>query len=171
MRRLRSAAVLTLIMAVRVAGAASASAAGFYDPPSDLKGAFAGAPPADLAAVAKNLDGHYAAAFLLFAVASMNYAYPGLDIPSLLNDKGRQVQAQVETECTADGLIKPAFTQTKDLTADDRPITDYLGEQLYAAAVAEQLTGLRKPAAPVLVAHSVADDIVPYAQGLAMPRS
>lgn len=153
------------------AAAAAAELQPGYAPELDLKGVYAGAPPADLAAVAANLDGHYAAAFLLFAVASMNYAYPELRIPDLLNARGRQVAEKVQTECTADGLVKNAFTQTKDLTVSGRPITDYLGEEPYASAVEDQRIGLRAPAVPVLVAHSAGDDIVPYSQGRAMARS
>lgn len=153
------------------ASAAAAELQSTYAPELDLKGAYAGAPPADLAAVAKNLDGHYAAAFLLFAVASMNYAYPDLDIPALLNDRGKQAAKQVETECVGDGLLAHAFTRTADLTNDGRPITAYLGQEPFASVVAEQLIGSIKPTVPVLVAHSAADDIVPYGQGREMARS
>jgi fermentation-respiration switch protein FrsA (DUF1100 family) len=155
-------------------GGASAAAAELqpsYAPELKLKGAYAGAPPADLAAVAKSLDGHYAVGFLLFAVASMDYAYPELDIPSMLNDKGKAVERQVENECTADAILNHAFTRTADLTADGRPITDYLAEEPFASVVAEQLIGRTPPAAPVLVAHSALDDIVPFDQGRTMARS
>jgi len=155
-------------------GGASAAAAELqpgYAPELDVKGAYAGAPPADLAAVAQHLDGSYAAGFLLFAVASVNYAYPELHITDLLNDKGKQRAEQVQTECVADGLINNAFTQTKDLTGDGRPLTAYLGQQPYASVVAEQQIGLLKPAVPVFVAHSSLDDIVPYPQGRAMAES
>jgi pimeloyl-ACP methyl ester carboxylesterase len=152
-------------------GGASAAAAELqpsYAPELKLKGAYAGAVPADLAAVAKNLDGAYAVGFLLFAVASMDYAYPELNLPALLNDKGEQVLAQVKTECTAESILAHAFTRTADLTADGRPITAYLAEEPYASVVAEQRIGLRAPTAPVLVVHSALDDIVPYGQGRAM---
>ncbi|HET6502521.1 MAG TPA: lipase family protein [Amycolatopsis sp.] len=153
------------------AAAAAAELQPGYAPELDLKGVYAGAVPADLAAVAENLDGHYAAAFLLFAVASMNYAYPELNLPALLNAKGRQVAEEVETECTGDGLLAHAFTQTRDLTLSGRPITDYLTQQPFASVIAEQRIGLSEPRVPVLVTHSAGDDIVPYAQGRAMARS
>jgi hypothetical protein len=153
------------------ASAAAAELQSSYAPELNLKGAYAGAVPADLAAVAKNLDGHYAVGFLMFAVASMNYAYPDLNIASVLNDKGKAVEAQVENECTVDSIVKHAFARTADLTADGRPITDYLAEQPFAGVVAEQQIGLTPPKAPVLVAHSALDDIVPFEQGRAMARS
>ncbi|TNC26082.1 lipase family protein [Amycolatopsis alkalitolerans] len=154
-------------------GGASAAAAELqpaYAPELQLKGAYAGAPPADLAAVARNLDGHYAVGFLLFAVASMNYAYPDLNITSVLNAKGKALEKQVENECTADAILNHAFTRTADLTADGRPITAYLGEEPFKTVVGEQRIGLTPPAVPVLVAHSALDDIVPYPQGRTMAR-
>ncbi|PXY22887.1 lipase family protein [Prauserella muralis] len=155
-------------------GGASAAAAELqpaYAPELKLKGAYAGAPPADLAAVAGRLDGHSAVGFLLFAVASMNDAYPELDIAAVLNDRGRGLQEQVENECTADALVNHAFTRTRDLTRDGRPITAYLGEEPYASVVEQQRIGTLAPQAPVLVTHSATDDIVPYAQGRAMARA
>lgn len=154
-------------------GGASAAAAELqpsYAPELQLKGAYAGAVPADLAAVAKNLDGHYAVGFLMFAVASMNYAYPELDVPAVLNDRGKALEAEVENECTGDAIVKHAFTRTAELTADGRPITAYLAEEPFASAVAEQRIGRVAPAAPVLVAHSALDDIVPFEQGRTMAR-
>ncbi|MFC4005480.1 lipase family protein [Prauserella oleivorans] len=155
-------------------GGASAAAAELhptYAPELRLAGAYAGAPPADLSAVATNLDGHYAAGFLLFAVASMNAAYPELGIPELLNDKGRDVRERIERECTAGAILHHGFTRSADLTADGRPLTEYLDEEPFASVVAEQRIGRIAPAAPVLVAHSRLDDIVPYPQGRDMARS
>ncbi|WAL65777.1 lipase [Amycolatopsis cynarae] len=155
-------------------GGASAAAAELqpaYAPELKLKGAYAGAVPADLGAVAALGDGSYAVGFTLFAVASMNYSYPELNVPALLNDKGKQVLQAVATECTADALLKHAFTRTADLTADGRPLTAYLGEEPFASALREQRIGLTPPKVPMLVAHSSADDIVPFDQGRAMARA
>lgn len=154
-------------------GGASAAAAELqpgYAPELKLKGAYAGAVPADLAAVAKNLDGHFAVGFLMFAVASMDYAYPELDIAAVLNDKGKALEAEVEQECTADAIAKHAFTRTADLTADGHPITAYLAEEPFASVVADQQIGRIPPTAPVLVTHSALDDIVPFEQGRTMAR-
>ncbi|WP_020669345.1 lipase family protein [Amycolatopsis nigrescens] len=154
-------------------GGASAAAAELqpeYAPELDLKGAYAGAPPAELGAVAKQLDGHYAVAFLGFALVSMNTAYPELDIPALLNDKGKKLYEQVRHECLLDGIANHAFTRSADLTADGRPLADYLDEEPYKSRVAEQRIGLRKPGVPTLVVHSALDDIVPYPQGREMAR-
>ncbi|MGW5715990.1 alpha/beta fold hydrolase [Amycolatopsis sp. NPDC003865] len=155
-------------------GGASAAAAELqpsYAPELKLKGAYAGAVPADLASVAKNLDGHYAFGFLAFAMVSMNYAYPELNIPALLNARGKQVFEQVRTECTVEAIAAHAFTQSAELTNDGRPVTGFLGEEPYASRVAEQKIGRLKPSAPVLIVHSALDDIVPYAQDRDLGRT
>jgi pimeloyl-ACP methyl ester carboxylesterase len=155
-------------------GGASAAAAELqpsYAPELQLKGAYAGAVPADLASVAKNLDGHYAVGFLGFALVSMNYAYPELDIPALLNARGKQLFEQVRTECTVEAIAAHAFTQSSTLTTDGRSLTAYLGEEPYRSRVAEQKIGTLKPTAPVLIVHSALDDIVPYAQDRDLGRA
>ncbi|SFW56163.1 lipase family protein [Amycolatopsis australiensis] len=155
-------------------GGASAAAAELqpsYAPELQLKGAYAGAVPADLAEVAKNLDGHYAVGFLGFALVSMNYAYPELNIPALLNARGKQLFEQVRTECTVEAIAAHAFTQSSTLTNDGRSLTAYLGEEPYASRVAEQKIGTLKPSVPVLIVHSALDDIVPYAQDRDLGRT
>ncbi|MGW3964684.1 lipase family protein [Amycolatopsis sp. NPDC005003] len=155
-------------------GGASAAAAELqpsYAPELKLKGAYAGAVPADLAEVAKNLDGHYAFGFLAFAMVSMNYAYPELNIPGLLNARGKQLFEQVRTECTVEAIAAHAFTHSETLTADGRPVTGFLGEEPYASRVGEQKIGTLKPTAPVLIVHSALDDIVPYAQDRDLGRT
>ncbi|MFD8493945.1 lipase family protein [Amycolatopsis sp. NPDC059657] len=155
-------------------GGASAAAAELqpsYAPELNLKGSYAGAVPADLAEVAKILDGHYAVGFLGFALASMDAAYPELNIPGLLNARGKQLFEQVKNECTIEAIAAHAFTQSSTLTNDGRSLTAYLGEEPYKSRVGQQLIGKLKPTVPVLVVHSVLDDIVPYEQDRTMARS
>ncbi|GHF12335.1 lipase [Amycolatopsis deserti] len=155
-------------------GGASAAAAELqpsYAPELDLKGAYAGAVPADLAAVGRSLDGAYAVGFLMFAVASVNHAYPELRITDVLNDRGKALVDRVEHECTVDSIANHAFTRTADLTVDGRSISDYLAEEPYASVVEEQRIGTLEPEVPVYVVHSALDDIVPYQQGQTMARS
>ncbi|WP_435119419.1 lipase family protein [Amycolatopsis thermoflava] len=155
-------------------GGASAAAAELqpsYAPELDLKGAYAGAVPADLAAVGRSLDGAYAVGFLMFAVASVNYAYPELRITDVLNDRGKALEAQVENECTAESIVNHAFTRTTDLTVDGRSIGEYLAEEPYASVVEEQRIGTLEPEVPMYVVHSALDDIVPYEQGRTMARN
>ncbi|WP_116102053.1 lipase family protein [Amycolatopsis thermalba] len=155
-------------------GGASAAAAELqpsYAPELDLEGAYAGAVPADLVAVGRSLDGAYAVGFLMFAVASVNYAYPELRITDVLNDRGKALVARVERECTVESIVDHAFTRTADLTVDGRSISEYLAEEPYASVVEEQRIGRLAPAVPMYVVHSALDDIVPYQQGRTMART
>ncbi|WP_019818874.1 lipase family protein [Saccharomonospora saliphila] len=152
------------------ASAAAAEVQPAYAPELDVKGAYAGAPPADLAEVAPGLDGHYAAAFLGYSLLSLDTAYPELDIESLLNAEGRRMLDEVAEQCTAEALLAHAFTRSSDLTVDGRSLTDYLKIEPYASRVAEQRIGHRAPEVPTLVVHSKLDDIVPYGQGRQMAR-
>jgi Secretory lipase len=102
---------------------------------------------------------------------SMNYAYPELNIPALLNARGKQLFEQVRTECTVEAIAAHAFTQSATLTTDGRSLTAYLGEEPYRSRVAEQKIGTLKPTAPVLIVHSALDDIVPYAQDRDLGRT
>jgi hypothetical protein len=101
----------------------------------------------------------------------MNYAYPELDIPALLNARGKQLFEQVRTECTVESIAAHAFTRSSTLTNDGRSLTAYLGEEPYRTRVAEQKIGSLKPTAPVLIVHSALDDIVPYAQDRDLGRA
>ncbi|MGH3431830.1 MAG: lipase family protein [Thermocrispum sp.] len=155
-------------------GGASASAAELqptYAPELKLKGAYAGAPPADLKAVGRSLDGSYAATLLGYAVVGLEAAYPEqIDLDDYLNDRGKQLFEQAKNSCLIDGLLLGAFSQSKDLTKDGRPVSEYMDEEPFDSLVTDQQLGKRKPAAPVLVLHSAQDDIVPFEQGRQMAQ-
>ncbi|WP_158892995.1 lipase family protein [Amycolatopsis anabasis] len=149
-------------------GGASASAvelAPEYAPELDVKGAYAGAAPADKAVLAKSLDGGYAVGFLGYALIGINAAYPETKILDLANEQGRQLFEEARKTCTMDAVFKYAFKQSSTLTKDGRPVSAYLNEPPFRAVVEDMKVGNRKPAAPVLVEHAPNDDIVPAPQG------
>lgn len=146
------------------AAASAAELAHSYAPDLDVKGVAAGAVPADLAAVGRNLDGSLYAAFLGFAVAGLAEG-ADLDLDPYLNDRGRQTMADAADMCLAEALLRFPFLQSKTLTSDGRPITDYMDESPWREVVAEQRIGDRKPEVPVFVSHSLLDDVIPYAVG------
>ncbi|MDV6014272.1 lipase family protein [Haloechinothrix sp. LS1_15] len=152
------------------ASAAAGELASTYAPELDLRGSYAGAPPADLAEVARFLDGSHAAGLVGYAVLGFNEAYPELEIMELLNEKGRELAEEVRQECVEETVPKHAFTRSEDLTEDGRPISDFLDEEPYRTRVLENQLGTIKPEVPTLVLHSRADDIVPYEQGRQMAR-
>ncbi|HEY8525233.1 MAG TPA: lipase family protein [Acidimicrobiales bacterium] len=152
------------------AAAAAAELASTYAPELDVQGVYVGAPTADLAAVARSLDGGFYAGFVAFALIGANAAYPELDIPSLANEQGRQVLREANTLCTFDAVLRYAYRQTSTLTADGRPVSAYLAEEPYSLVVSENRLGTIRPAAPTLVEHSSLDDVLPFAQGRQLAR-
>lgn len=115
-------------------------------------------------------DGGYAGAVVGLAVYGARAAYPELDIDALLNDRGRQALDDAAELCLVDGVLRYPFLNTKDMTADGRPISEYLAEEPYSTVVEEQRIGNIAPTVPTLVEHTPTDDLVPYAQGKQMAR-
>ncbi|ONI76118.1 lipase [Actinosynnema sp. ALI-1.44] len=151
--------------------AAAVELAPAYAPELNVQGAYVGAPPADLGALAKSLDGSYAVAFLGFALVGLNTAYPETEIlTKLANDKGRQLYKDAQNLCTIGALLKFPFTQSSTLTQDGRPVSAYLSEEPFRTILAKLKIGNLKPTAPVLVEHAPNDDIVPYGQGKQMAK-
>lgn len=149
-------------------GGASASAAELaadYAPSLNLKGAYAGAVPADLVDVAKNLDRGLYTTFLMYAVSGIG-ATADLDPAEYLNAQGMQELEGAEGDCTLQALGKHAFLNTADLTRSGEPLETVLGEGKFKPVIEDQKIGNgRKPAVPVLLSHSLLDDVIPYKTG------
>ncbi|WP_242652863.1 lipase family protein [Intrasporangium flavum] len=146
------------------ATAAAVELAPAYAPELRVRGAVAGAVPADLVAVADHLDGGLYAAFALYAVAGLGAAYD-LPLDAYLNPHGRQVIADVEGECVVESVAAHAFTRSSDLTSDGRTLHDLAQAEPFRTILDEQRLGRIRPTVPVLVTHSLADDVIPYAVG------
>lgn len=142
-----------------------------YAPELDVRGAYAGAVPADLTRVAPKLDGSPYVAFLGYAIAGLDAYHPELAVRDLLNDRGLDYLDQVEDSCTIDGVARFAFQRTSALTIDGKSVVDYLSRDDIAAVLEEKRLGKRAPGVPTLVAHSRLDDVVDYDQGRDMARS
>lgn len=151
------------------AAASAAELAASYAPDLKIKGAVVGAVPADLGAVARNLDGSLWSAFGFFALRGLAASYD-FDFTPYLNDKGIAAMTGVEQDCVFD-LFDNAFTKSETLTKDGRAIGDIITEQPISSMVADQKIGNIKPRVPVLVTHSRLDDTIPYSVGRAMAKS
>ena len=160
------------LMGYSQGGGAAASAvelASTYAPDLKVKGALVGAVPADLAAVARNLDGSMYSAFSFFALRGLAESYQ-IDLSPYLNDTGRQTMDTVEQNCVFD-LFGTAFVKSETLSADGRPLTEVMAAEPFRSIIEAQRIGKIKPTVPVLVDHSALDDTIPYAQGKAMAKS
>ena len=160
------------IMGYSQGGGAAASAvelASTYAPDLKVKGAVVGAVPADLAQVAGALDGGLYSAFAYFALRGLSASYD-VDLSPYLNDRGRAVSDQVETECVFD-LLNHAFVKSSTLSASGRPMSELMAVEPFRSIVEAQRIGTVRPTVPVLVTHSALDDVIPYAVGKQMARS
>ncbi|MER7477639.1 lipase family protein [Streptomyces sp. NPDC126510] len=151
-------------------GGATASAAELqpaYAPDVPLAGTYAGAPPADLTAVMKGIDGSSLAAALGWAINGFVQAYPDMrDVAAAnLNDAGRKALADTSTMCVGDAILGYGFSRSSAWTTSGKSVAEIIAAEPRARAVLdEQRIGTLKPAGPVRVATGVQDDIVPHAQ-------
>lgn len=149
----------------------AAQLAGSYAPELDIKGAFAGGVPADLRAVAANLDGSLFVALMFMASAGYDAAYPQLDLEDYLNDRGRELLRDAQDVCLlsfdgASTLIDTAFRRISDYTTSNPLDTP----QWQAALDANKLGGTA-PSVPVLQTQAVFDQIVPFEQAAALHKA
>lgn len=152
-------------------GGATASAvelAASYAPELRVRGAVAGAVPADLATLPEVLDGTLWAEFAWFAIAGLSASHD-VDLGPLLNPAGRAFLAEVSDDCVFD-LARAAFRRSERYTADGSSLAEISARSPFRGILAAQRLGRRTPAAPVLVTHSVLDDTIPYALGRQLAR-
>lgn len=150
-------------------GGAAASAAELapgYAPELNLKGAYAGAVPADLFAVADLIDGSLYSEFLQFAMGGQ-FAAAGLDPATYLNEDGLELLDEASENCTVDGLLEHPFLDSSDLTLTGQHLKDLVrSDATLEAVISEQRIGDgRAPEIPMVVSHSLLDDVIPYSTG------
>lgn len=151
-------------------GGASAAAAEMqpsYAPELNLKGTWAGAPTADLAAVVDRIDGTLIGAAVGYAINGFVARYPQLqpEVDRRMTPAGRVLLEDLKTECIGDLVLRHPFMQTGEFTIDHRPLADHLREiPEVVAIVGEQRIGGLRPTSPVLISSGINDDTVPYGQ-------
>ncbi|WP_433244093.1 lipase family protein [Actinomadura nitritigenes] len=151
-------------------GGASAAAAELqpaYAPDVHLAGTYAGAPPADLTAVMKGIDGSALAGALGWSINGFAQSDPALRrlIDDNINAAGKAALKDMSTMCVGDALFKYGFTSSTKWSVSGKPIGDIIPAIPEARAVLDkQRIGTLKPAGPVRLTTGVKDDIVPHAQ-------
>lgn len=151
-------------------GGATASAAELqraYAPDLTLAGVYSGAPPADLTATAKGIDGSALAGALGWSVNGFMQADPTLRpiAERHLNAAGKAALEDLSTMCVGDAIARYGFRSSRQWTADGTSLAEIVAaEPKLRATLDAQRIGRHKPAAPVRVATGVKDDIVPHAQ-------
>jgi dienelactone hydrolase len=151
-------------------GGASAAAAELqpsYAPDVPLAGTYAGAPPADLTATMKGIDGSALAGALAWSINGFAQSDPDLRavVEANISDSGKKALEDASTMCVGDALLGYGFTKSSKWTKNGKSIGDIIAAEPSAqAALDRQRIGTLKPAGPVRVATGIHDDIVPHAQ-------
>ncbi len=134
-----------------------------YAPGLGVRGAFAGAPPADLAVTTERIDGSRLSGAMGYAVNGLEADYPQITgaVDAALNDRGRQLLQDTATQCT-DGTVEEFGGEPSTaFTASGEPIETLLDEEPIKSVVDAQRIGTLRPDVPVFVVTGDSDDIVP----------
>ncbi len=147
-------------------GGAVASAAeqvDAYAPGLGVRGAFAGAPPANLAVTTERIDGSRLAGAIGYAINGLEADYPQItpEVDAEINDRGRTLLHDVATQCTAQTEDEFGGERSTAFTASGAPIESLLSDEPVRSVVAAQTIGTLRPSVPVFVVTGDGDDIVP----------
>ncbi|MEV5735989.1 lipase family protein [Streptomyces sp. NPDC052292] len=151
-------------------GGATASAAELqpaYAPDVTLAGTYSGAPPADLTAVTRAIDGSDLAGALAWAVNGFLQADPALRpiADKHLDAAGKAALQDLSTMCVGDAILSYNSAHSTAWTTDGSSLSDVIAaEPALRDFLDRQRIGRAKPAGPVRVATGVNDDLVPHAQ-------
>ncbi|HEX4658183.1 MAG TPA: lipase family protein [Streptosporangiaceae bacterium] len=130
-----------------------------YAPGLLLHGVAMGGTPANLQAVAANINGTAFFAFLGGSAIGFNAAYPSLDLLSDLTPAGRAALAQLDTMCQAQALVTYAGKRIQDYTAGG---INPLDEPRWQKVLTANDLGAIKPQVPLLQYHGLADEVIPW---------
>ncbi|HEY9240754.1 MAG TPA: lipase family protein [Streptosporangiaceae bacterium] len=130
-----------------------------YAPELKLDGVAAGGTPANLQAVADNINGTAFFAFLAGTALGFNAAYPSLDLNAELTPAGQAALASLDTMCQLQALASYAGKSIQDYTVGGvNPIT----EPAWKTVLDANNLGTMKPAVPLLQYHGLLDEVIPY---------
>lgn len=151
-------------------GGATAAAAELqpsYAPDITLAGTYAGAPPADLTAVTKAIDGSELTGALGWSLNGFLQSDPTLRpiAEAHLNTAGKEALADLSTMCVGDALLGYGYTKSTKWTTDGKSISDIIASTpALQTFLNGQRIGTQKPASPVRIATGTSDNLVPHGQ-------
>ncbi|MCX4743841.1 alpha/beta fold hydrolase [Streptomyces antibioticus] len=149
------------------AAAAAAELQPSYAPDVTLAGSYAGAPPADLTAVTRAIDGSDLAGALAWSVNGFLQSDPELRAiaDAHLSAKGWKALDDLSSMCVGDALLSYNSARSTSWTKDGRSLNDVIAsEPALKAFLDDQRLGTIAPASPVRLATGTADNLVPHAQ-------
>lgn len=149
------------------AAAAAAELAPSYAPELNLKGAYAGAPPANLLEVTKSADGTDLTGVIAYAINGITPYHPQVQeaLDRLATPAGKEALEKVKTQCIGSTLFSYGFQKTSKWTTTGQSLYDIVkADPALSAAVGAQRIGKLKPTVPVQVMTGTLDDIVDHKQ-------
>lgn len=149
------------------AAAAAAEHAATYAPELNVKGTYAGAPPANLKDVMAAVDGSALTGVLGYAIAGYSARYPefNAEMSHILNDHGRAFVADTSASCVSETALNWALTDTSTMTTSGKRLSQASFESPTVLRIfEEQQLGRRTPNAPIMIAGGDNDDIIPNDQ-------
>lgn len=155
------------------AAAAAAELQPSYAPEVNLRGTFAGSPPADLLATMEGVDGSTIVAVLGYALAGWNERYPSIEpiVQSYLNDRGREFVSTTANSCIVDGALRWHLTDSGTLTNTGETLVEIAKREPGLRALFDsQKLGRRTPTTPIMVSTGGNDDSVPTPQVIQLAR-
>lgn len=130
-----------------------------YAPSMRLTGVAAGGTPANLQAVAANVNGSAFFAFLGGAAIGFNAAYPSLDLAAELTPAGQAALAQLDTMCQLPALALYAGQRIENFTVGH---INPINEPKWQTVLNANDLGAVRPAVPLLQYHGLLDEVIPY---------
>jgi hypothetical protein len=151
------------------AAAGAAEHAASYAPELNVKGTFAGAPPADLESVAGAIDQHAITGVLGYALNGAMARHPELAPlqDEYFNAEGKRFMASTADECIGNSVFNWALRDTRTLTKDGRSFAEIVrdDERLRSVLLDDNYKlGSRELNAPMLMVNGRNDDTIPWSQ-------
>lgn len=153
--------------------ASAAELASTYAPELNVRGTYAGAPPADLLKVIPAIDGSTIAGAIGFAINGLTARYPrvGEVVRAETKPAGKAALKKLSRQCIGDIIMSFPFANTKSWTRTGESLSSLIARYPdVTRIVGEQRIGTLKPNAPVFVEGGVADDVIPYGQVVSLVR-
>lgn len=126
-----------------------------YAPELNIVGVAAGGVPANMAAIARAIDGTALSGVYFGATVGLSRAYPEIDIDALLNDRGKAAFETLGHQCIGEFSVQFAFQHMRDYVT----VPELLDVPEVRQVIAENTMGQRVPAAPTYIYQGTDDEL------------
>jgi hypothetical protein len=126
-----------------------------YAPELNIVGVAAGGVPADIAAIARAIDGTALSGVYFGATVGLSRAYPEIDIDELLNERGKAAFETLGRQCIAEFTVQFPFQHMRDYVT----VPELLDVPAVQEVIAENTMGQRLPYAPTYIYQGTHDEL------------